>query len=540
MIYRYIIYCVLLAICLPVKTDAWSRLVCGKKCVAGAKQCKEKDYYQDCKRECGKYTTLGLIKQCEKVFVTSQVSNPFNVKRFANPFGVPEDSPSTDAIPSEQQKSKKSESEKEYQSTTSSAMTVADAFKIMGLEAQTATSKTLQSQYKEMALMNHPDRGGDEEDFKKINEANEVLKKYFEKQTERVSNPPPPEDALLPPGHPSLNTPLSIEGLENKEKFASVGGASPPPPPLPGQGKKLMSYREKQEIQKAQEEQKKKEDALQSSSKKIIPIHEFKKIGEKPGGSVPGAKYHLESNEKDYIIKYTTQEVAINEVLSAQFYKEAGIAVPNFVLVDPGMDLNIYDIPSDNLKYYTTKPYRFVAVEFINDLKPLTPQEQAERKDILDGFIIDAWLANYDVIGLEYDNILDKDGQSIRADVGASLEYKAQGGPKGGGFNKEVNEISFLENKCDSGCLKNLGFSYVHEQIMKNASEVFKNLKWNNIEHGINILKTFTDQKIRTIVQNYGPPDTNKQDLIVETLIQRRDTILTKWVPLLKQKMPVS
>ena len=52
-----------------------------------------------------------------------------------------------------------------------------------------------------------------------------------------------------------------------------------------------------------------------------------------------------------------------------------------------------------------------------------------------DNFVVDAWLANWDVVGLGYDNLLVKAGRAIRVDTGAGLRYRAQGGPKGSNWN---------------------------------------------------------------------------------------------------------
>jgi len=47
-------------------------------------------------------------------------------------------------------------------------------FDILGLE-EGISSKEIKKKYRELALVHHPDKGGDEEEFKKITEAYEVL-----------------------------------------------------------------------------------------------------------------------------------------------------------------------------------------------------------------------------------------------------------------------------------------------------------------------------------------------------------------------------
>jgi hypothetical protein len=272
-----------------------------------------------------------------------------------------------------------------------------------------------------------------------------------------------------------------------------------------------------------------------------VLMKEFKKVGKKPGGSVPGALYirtgggssktggSSGTGGSKFVIKYTTREVSLNEVLSGTFYRESGLKVPNFLLVDPE---NI--LPSgitDQTKLRLRKPYLFVASSFVDNLATVSMKQQVMSEDILDGFLIDSWLGNYDVIGLEYDNIMriPETREMIRIDIGASLRYKAQGGPKGQGFNFEALETEFLRGKCYSKCLKSLGFSEVHEQIMHNAAKIFDNLKWRHVRHGIELLNMFSDERIRRIADR----DTE----IAELLIERRDVILNGWVPLLMKNI---
>lgn len=69
------------------------------------------------------------------------------------------------------------------------------------------------------------------------------------------------------------------------------------------------------------------------------------------------------------------------------------------------------------------------------------------KRQVQRDFAADALLANWDVIGLEYDNILiTQDGTPYRIDNGGSLAYRAQGAPKGGAWGPEVGELGSLRN----------------------------------------------------------------------------------------------
>ena len=63
----------------------------------------------------------------------------------------------------------------------------------------------------------------------------------------------------------------------------------------------------------------------------------------------------------------------------------------------------------------------------------------SKHPDVRAGFLADAWLANWDVVGLAADNIVTGPGKkAYRIDVGGSLIFRAQG--KGKPFPPEVSE----------------------------------------------------------------------------------------------------
>lgn len=81
-----------------------------------------------------------------------------------------------------------------------------------------------------------------------------------------------------------------------------------------------------------------------------------------------------------------------------------------------------------------------------------TPLEQA-KKAIQKDFVFHAWLANWDVVGQDYDNIIfpykagviDYDSP-VYVDLGGALEYRAKGEPKGLKFGNKVEEIETLRD----------------------------------------------------------------------------------------------
>lgn len=261
-----------------------------------------------------------------------------------------------------------------------------------------------------------------------------------------------------------------------------------------------------------------------------ISIDQLEKIGEKPGGSVPGGLYKNKNTGEKYIVKYTPTEASKNEILASKFYQAAGISVPDFLLVSGIDNLDDYSIANENMKLYS-KPYLFLAVKFVENLKSISVKDGAHQQDILDGFIIDAWLGNYDVLGgsaQKIANILNANGRAMRIDIGASLERKAQGDSKGRGFNDKVDEVWFLLDINPETTLKSLfrsRASELHRRLMTIAGSVFKNLTRDNVEAGYKKLEIMTDDTIRELVASVYSDDEKHREMLTQLLIRRRNNL---------------
>lgn len=89
-----------------------------------------------------------------------------------------------------------------------------------------------------------------------------------------------------------------------------------------------------------------------------------------------------------------------------------------------------------------------VYVEGSRQLADLSASEQKKvRHELSKHFALDALLANWDVIGLDQDNVLvGPDGKVYRGDNGGALRYRAQGGAKGSKFGEKVTELDTMRN----------------------------------------------------------------------------------------------
>ncbi|AKJ28577.1 NUDIX hydrolase [Caldimonas brevitalea] len=128
------------------------------------------------------------------------------------------------------------------------------------------------------------------------------------------------------------------------------------------------------------------------------------------------------------------------------------------------------------------------------------------------GFVADAWLANWDVIGLEFDNLkVDKDNNAVRIDTGGALLYRAQGAPKGAAFGPEAKEIVTLLDGPN-----------------RQSAQAFRHLRRSEIEAGITQLKHVDDALVRQLCMTQGPGSKDERKSLADTLIARKNWLVAE------------
>jgi len=139
----------------------------------------------------------------------------------------------------------------------------------------------------------------------------------------------------------------------------------------------------------------------------------------------------------------------------------------------------------------------------------LTPQI---KKQIQDAFVIDAWLANWDVIGLAEDNIvIDSEGTPFRIDVGGALLFRALGGEKGNAFSYKVSELDTLRDPARN----------------QRSSRFFGDMTEDNLKASASKLLKIFPQDIDELV--YSAFDGDVALHLKTTLRARRDYILQRF-----------
>ena len=170
-------------------------------------------------------------------------------------------------------------------------------------------------------------------------------------------------------------------------------------------------------------------EAEQVSSAGIGPTYDtsnWKKVAGQKGTAAGGFFVDPDSGQQYYVKKPKGGDMqAVNEVLASALYEAAGLDVGRAFLGK-------------------NKQGDTVIVSPVIDGTDGTLGEIAPNQNILDeikkGFAVDAWMNNYDVIGLEKDNIIVAGMKPYRIDAGGALLFRAQGADKAEEMNTNVSE----------------------------------------------------------------------------------------------------
>lgn len=218
-------------------------------------------------------------------------------------------------------------------------------------------------------------------------------------------------------------------------------------------------------------------------------VDDWEKVGAAKGSN-PGGFYEDPEGQEWYVKVPKSAAVARNEVLAAKLYQAASVAVPDLKLVTRG-------------------GHTAIASKIVPGLKPL-PRDPRKVEGVMDGFAVDAWLANWDVVGLARDNLLaDPQGHAMRVDVGGALVFRAQGEPKGKAFGKDVGELETLTNG------KN-----------PQSATVFGGITHDELQAGIARVASVPEETIRALCEQFGPGDAAQRAALADTLIARRAALL--------------
>jgi hypothetical protein len=146
-----------------------------------------------------------------------------------------------------------------------------------------------------------------------------------------------------------------------------------------------------------------------ASSKPQVDLGTLKQIGPQLGSN-PGGQYEDDNGQKYYVKKTQSPSHARNENLAAALYAAAG---------------------AGTLQYRKSNDPNAVVTEMVPlEAKIVSELTPAQRTLAQQQFAVHAWLANWDAVGLNGDNIGAVNGKPVNLDLGGSIAYRAKGAPK--------------------------------------------------------------------------------------------------------------
>ncbi len=212
-------------------------------------------------------------------------------------------------------------------------------------------------------------------------------------------------------------------------------------------------------------------------------------------GTNQGRSFKNTHTREEFYIKYPdSEDMARNEVLAAKLYEAAGVDVPELTLIK-------------------TREGVGVASRIVDKVTKTTAAKLSKAAGAHEGFVVDAWLANWDVTGMGLDNLLLKGKKAIRIDVGGALRYRAQGGAKGAAFGDIVDELDSLRSEATN--------SY--------SASVFGKITEQKILAGARKVLAVSDDDIERIVAIAGPADHAERQALVKRLIARKRDIVKRY-----------
>jgi hypothetical protein len=162
-----------------------------------------------------------------------------------------------------------------------------------------------------------------------------------------------------------------------------------------------------------------------------------------------------------------------------KFYKDFDQARAEYIANAIYAQLGIHTVKSE---FKTIDGERAIASSEISGAKSVYRDEVKRSIDIRSGFVADAYLANWDVTGANYDNIVqDAEGKMYRIDNGGTLTFRARGGQK----EYSPDDIPELTNMMNPSFPSGRVFGDIFEEEIRGQAEALIN---NLSEEDIDII----------------------------------------------------
>ena len=186
----------------------------------------------------------------------------------------------------------------------------------------------------------------------------------------------------------------------------------------------------------------------------------LKKVGERRGSNDGGWYEDENTGERMYVKFYENPDQGKVEFIANAIYKKLGIKVPETRLIN-------------------IDGREGVASLEISGATKTSAESQKESQDVQNGFVADAYLANWDVIGAANDNIFKgADGGFYRVDNGGTMIFRARGGDKE--FDFDIPELNSMRRPWRPA--GEIFHKITYGQILEQAQHLIDNLSQEDIE----------------------------------------------------------
>jgi DNA polymerase III epsilon subunit-like protein/ADP-ribose pyrophosphatase YjhB (NUDIX family) len=235
-----------------------------------------------------------------------------------------------------------------------------------------------------------------------------------------------------------------------------------------------------------------------STEVKAFDTTNWKKIAGQAGSNEGAFYVDPDTGEQYYVKKPKSDKHAANEALASALYAEAGTKIGRVYL---GKDKSGKTVLVSPLVENSKKDF--------SDKK----SDSAILKSAQEDFAVDAWLNNYDSVGLAYDNMLTVDGDVYRVDPGGSLLFRAQGKDKSSELTDDVKSIDSLRDGSINSESNDIFGSMTDEQIAESAKKV----------------QAISPEKIDQLVDQAFPDDLETASFLKEKLKARREDLIKRF-----------
>jgi hypothetical protein len=224
----------------------------------------------------------------------------------------------------------------------------------------------------------------------------------------------------------------------------------------------------------------------------LLDFSKMKKVGHAMGSN-PGGVYEDASGKRWYGKESKSNDHAKNEMTAVHLYRKMGVPMLDHQIVHFG-----------NGRLGTASP-----MEKITNFDPNNSQHIS---DIRKHFAAHSLLSNWDTVGLENDNQAITHRGMTTLDVGGSLNYRAQGAPKGKFFGEDAGEWDTFR---DHG-------------MNPQAAHVFAGMKPHEMVKSAKTVANLKDSDIHNIVMKHGPGSEHDKQLMSDKLKERKRSIIDR------------